>query len=47
MSISISDQATVGTNNLWEKNMSAVRVIERLDIAVHIGEAIAVLKTHA
>lgn len=45
MSLAVSDQATVGSNNLFEKNMSAIRVIERLDMAVHIGTAIAVLKT--
>jgi HK97 family phage major capsid protein len=47
LAVSISDSATVGVNNLFEQNMSAVRVIARHAIAVGLPSAFAVLKTHA
>lgn len=45
LAVSISDSATVGSDNLFEKNMSAVRVIARHAIAVGLPAAFAVLKT--
>lgn len=47
LGVSISDSATVGSDNLFEKNMSAVRVIARHAIAVGLPSAFAVLKTAA
>jgi HK97 family phage major capsid protein len=45
MSLSISDSATVGTNNAFEMNQSAVRVTERFALAVGLPGAFARLKT--
>ena len=47
MSVSLADQATVGSDNLFEKDMIALRVTERVAIAVAMPEAFAVLKTAA
>lgn len=47
ISVAVADQATVGTDNLFEKNMLALRVIERVGIAVAMPSAFAVLKTAA
>lgn len=47
MVMSISDSATVGSDNLFEQNMSAVRVTARHAIAVGLPSAFAVLKTAA
>lgn len=47
MSVAVADQATVGTDNLFEKNMLAIRVIERVAIVVAMPNAFAVLKTAA
>lgn len=47
MTLAISDSATVGTDNTFEQNQSAVRVTERIAIAVGLPEAFSVLKTAA
>lgn len=47
MSVSISEHATVGSDNLFEQNMSAVRVTQRQAIAVGLPAAFSVLKTAA
>ncbi len=47
MSMSISDSATVGTENTFEQNQSAVRVTERIALAVGLPAAFSVLKTAA
>lgn len=47
LGVSFSEHATVGADNLFEKNMSAVRVITRHAIAVGLPAAFAVLKTAA
>lgn len=47
MVMSISEHATVGSDNLFEKNMSAVRVVARHAIAVGLPSAFACLKTAA
>ena len=47
MTLSISEHATVGTDNLFEQNMSAVRVTQRQAVAVGLPGAFAVLKTSA
>ena len=47
LSLTISEHATVGADNLFEKNMSAVRVLSRHAIAVGLPSAFAVLKTSA
>jgi len=47
VSFDMSKEATVGSNNLFEQDMKAVRSIERLDIAVHVGDYISVLTTAA
>lgn len=47
ISLSISDSATVGADSVFEQNQSAVRVTERLALAVGLPEAFAVLKTAA
>ena len=47
MAVSISQDATVGSDNLFEKNMSAVRVVTRHAVAVGLPTAFAVLKTAA
>jgi len=47
MSVALADQATVGSNNLFEKDMIAVKATERVAITVAMPEAFAVLKTAA
>lgn len=47
MNVSISQDATVGSDSLFEKNMSAVRVTKRIAIAVALPTAFAVLSTSA
>lgn len=47
MGIAISDSATIGSDNLFAQNMSAVRVVTRHAIAVGLPSAFAVLKTSA
>ncbi len=47
MTLSVSDSATVGSDNVFEQNSSAVRVTERIAIAVGLPQAFAVLKTSA
>jgi HK97 family phage major capsid protein len=47
MNVSISQDATVGSDSLFEKNMSAVRVTKRVAVAVGLPTAFAVLKTSA
>ena len=47
ISVALADQATVGSDNLFEKDMLALRVIERVAIAVAMPEAFAILKTAA
>ena len=45
ISVAISDSATVDGNNLFEQNMSAVRVLTRNAVAVGLPSAFAVLET--
>lgn len=47
MAVSISQDATVGSDNLFAANMSAVRVVTRHAVAVGLPAAFAVLKTAA
>jgi len=47
MTVDVAKEATVGSDNLFEKNMQALRVIERLDAQIAIPTAFAVLKTAA
>lgn len=47
MTMKISDSATVGSNNVFAENESAVRFTERVAIAVGLPTAFAVLKTAA
>lgn len=47
MTMSISDSATVGSENTFEQNQSAVRVTERIALAVGLPKAFSVLKTSA
>lgn len=47
LKLSVSDAATVGTNNVFEENQSALRVTERFGLAVGLPTAFAVLKTAA
>jgi HK97 family phage major capsid protein len=47
ISIALADQATVGTTNLYEKDMLALRVTERVAIAIGLSKALALLKTAA
>jgi len=47
VSIKIAEEATVGSNKLFEQDMKALRVIERVDIQLAIEEAYACLKTAA
>jgi HK97 family phage major capsid protein len=47
VTMAVSDSATVGTDNVFEQNSSAVRVTERIALAVAIPTAFAVLKTAA
>jgi len=47
MEFTVSDSATVGANNTFERNQSAVRVTERFAVAVGLPAAFARLKTAA
>ncbi len=47
MSVALADQATVGTTKLFEQDLIALRVIERVAIAVAMPNAFALLKTAA
>ncbi len=47
ITMDISGAATVGSNNTFEQNQSAVRVTERIAIAVGLPDAFSVLKTAA
>ena len=47
MNMSISDSATVGTNDTFAANQSALRVTERFALSVGLPAAFAVLKTNA
>ncbi len=47
MTMSISDAATVGANNTFEQNQSAVRVTQRYALAVGLPDGFSVLKTAA
>ena len=47
LSVAISQDATVGTDNLFAANMSAVRVITRMAGSVGLPGAFSILKTAA
>ena len=47
MTMAVSEEATIGTTNLFESNMSAVRITERIGFKVALGQAFACLKTAA
>lgn len=47
MTMTISDAASVGADNVFEQNQSAMRVTERIAISVGLPDAFAVLKTAA
>lgn len=47
VTFSTSDSATVGANNVFEQNASAVRVVERISLAVAEPNGFATLKTSA
>lgn len=47
ITMDLTKEATVGSANLFERNMSAVRVTRRFAYTVGLGEAFAVLKTSA
>lgn len=47
LAVAISQEATIGSDNLFAQNMSAVRVITRVALAVGLPTAFAVLKTSA
>lgn len=47
MTVMVSEHATVGADNLFAQNMSAVRVTDRKALAVGLPAAFAVLKTNA
>lgn len=47
MSLKVSEEATVGSTNTFESNMSAVRITERIGMAVGLETAFCVLKTAA
>ena len=47
MSMDISSEATVGSDNTFASNMSAVRLLERVAMVAGIPGAFAVLKTAA
>jgi HK97 family phage major capsid protein len=47
LTMDISSEATVGSDNLFAANMSAVRIIERIGETVGIGEAFVVGKSAA
>lgn len=45
IAVAISQDATVGSDNLFEQNMSAIRVVARHAVAVGLPSAFAVLET--
>lgn len=47
ITMDISNSASVGANNTFEQNQSAVRVTERIAIAIGLPDAFSVLKTAA
>lgn len=47
MQVMISQEATIGSDNLFAQNMSAVRIVYRIAVAVGLPKAFAVLKTAA
>lgn len=47
MTIAISEEATIGSTNLFESNMSAVRITERIAFETALASAFAILKTAA
>jgi HK97 family phage major capsid protein len=47
MTVAVSDQATIGSTNLFESNMSALRVTERIGLTIAIPTAFVALKTSA
>lgn len=47
ISMAISDAATVGSNNTFEQNQSAIRLTERYALAVGLPDAFARIKTAA
>ena len=47
MSMVVSQEATIGEVNLFESNMSAVRLIERIGFVVALASAFATIKTSA
>lgn len=47
LAVAISQEATVGSDNLFEQDMQALRLIERVDIQLAIPEAYSVLRTAA
>ncbi len=47
MGVAISDSATIGADNLFAQNMSAVRVVTRHAVAVGLPKAFAILTTDA
>lgn len=47
VTMSVSQDASIGAFNLFEMNMSAVRVTERIGLTVGLGDAFAILRTAA
>ena len=47
ITVDVTKEATVGSANLFERNMSAVRVTRRFAFTVGLGTALAVLRTSA
>ncbi len=47
MTVDISQDATIGSANMFESNMSAVRITERIALTVALASAFALLKTAA
>tara|TARA_Y100000310_G_scaffold341106_1_gene439175 strand:+ start:297 stop:1628 length:1332 start_codon:yes stop_codon:yes gene_type:complete len=47
MEVKIGTEGTVGSDNLFEKDMSAVRVVEHVEFEIADAEGLAILKTDA
>lgn len=47
ITIKVLEEGTVGTDNLGEQDMSALRIIERVGVVVLLGDCFAVLETAA
>jgi HK97 family phage major capsid protein len=45
IAVALADQATVGSTNTFEEDMLAMRVTERIGMAIALPQAFAVLKT--